>query len=73
MEQHDARSDAVSLSLMLAPWRVGRKVARNIYAVVGDDASDDDVLIGQMDTGQLARECVHRHNEARKQKLGPHR
>lgn len=63
-DPHDARPGHESLALLLRPWRTGRKVARNVYAQVGDDPADDDVLIGQMDTGQLARECVYRHNDA---------
>lgn len=45
-----------------ARWRVGRKVGRTIYAMVSDDPSDNDVLIGVMDTPELAREAVHAHN-----------
>lgn len=44
-------------------WRTGRKVGRTIYAVVGRDASDNDVLIGVMDTASLANEAVNAHNE----------
>lgn len=44
------------------PWRVGRKVGRTIYAQVGAEASDDDVLIGVMDTAALAAEAAHAHN-----------
>jgi hypothetical protein len=43
-------------------WRVGRKVGRTIYAIVGEEASDDDTLIGVMDTPELAREAVEAHN-----------
>jgi len=46
------------------PWRVGRKVGRTIYAVVSDDTSDDDVLIGVMDTRELAHTAVVQHNLA---------
>lgn len=35
-------------------WRPGRKVGRTIYRQVGDDPSDDDVLIGVMDTTEDA-------------------
>jgi hypothetical protein len=44
------------------PWRTGRKVGRTIYAVVGPEATDDDVLIGVMDTRELAAEAVRTHN-----------
>ncbi len=64
MEHHDARDAQASLHCLVSPWRVGRRVARNVYAQVGADPSDDDLLIGQFDTGQLAREAVYRHNDA---------
>lgn len=35
-------------------WRVGRKVGRTIYTVTGDDPDGDGVLIGVMDTRELA-------------------
>lgn len=44
-------------------WRTGRKVGRTVYAVVGPEPSDSDVLIGVMDTPSLAREAVDAHNE----------
>lgn len=44
-------------------WRTGRKVGRTVYAVVGLEPSDSDVLIGVMDTPSLAREAVDAHNE----------
>lgn len=43
------------------PWRVGRKVGRTIYATPPGD--EDGVLIGMMDTPDLAREAVDAHNE----------
>lgn len=50
-------------------WRVGTKVGRTIYAVVSDDCDDcddpaklNDVLIGVMDTPELAEEVVIAHN-----------
>lgn len=60
MDRHDARPPQQSLECLVAPWRVGGKVARNIYAML----PTGDLLIGQMDTGQLAREAVIRHNVA---------
>lgn len=64
-DAHDARSALDSLRCLLVPWRVGRRVARNVYAQVeGEDPDDDGWLIGQFDTGQLAREAVFRHNDA---------
>jgi hypothetical protein len=47
------------------PWRRGRKVGRTIYARLGDEPSDADVLIGMLDTPELAREAVDAHNRAR--------
>jgi hypothetical protein len=46
------------------PWRQGRKVGRTLYAVVGDEPSDDDVLIGVLDTPELAALAVLDHNLA---------
>ena len=43
------------------PWRVGRSVGRTIYAVVDPDA-DKQVLIGMMDTRELAADAVESHN-----------
>lgn len=44
------------------PWRVGRRKGRTIYAVVSRTASDEDLLIGLMDTRALAAEAVDAHN-----------
>lgn len=41
------------------PWRVGRKVGRTIYADYGDEVQ---VLIGMMDTPELAEVAVRAHN-----------
>jgi hypothetical protein len=43
-------------------WRVGRKVGRTIYVQFGIEPSDDDVLIGVMDTPWLAAEAINAHN-----------
>jgi hypothetical protein len=61
-EHHDARGTPMSLQLLMCRWRVGRKVSRNVYAMLGGEASDRDVLIGQFDTGQLARAAVVAHD-----------
>jgi hypothetical protein len=50
-------------------WRVGRKVGRTIYAQLGDEPSDDDVLIGMMDTPALAKDAVESHNQALKRRV----
>lgn len=51
----DATTNTVDL-----PWRVGRKVGRTIYAQSDDDL--DGVLIGVMDTDDLAARVVADHN-----------
>lgn len=43
-------------------WRVGRKVGRTIYAQTSRDPKDSDLLIGLMDTRELATEVVTAHN-----------
>lgn len=43
-------------------WRTGRKVGRTIYAQLHPEASDEDELIGVMDTDSLAAEAVESHN-----------
>jgi hypothetical protein len=48
--------------LQVLPWRTGRKVGRTIYAVVGKEPSDRDILIGMMDTPALAVHVVAAHN-----------
>ncbi|MCA1673038.1 MAG: hypothetical protein LC799_12855 [Actinobacteria bacterium] len=42
----------------MSRWRTGRKVGRTIYLQQGDEPSDDDQLIGLMDTPELARQVV---------------
>lgn len=44
-------------------WRTGRKVGRTIYRQKGDFPSDEDELIGVMDTPELARIVVAAVNE----------
>ncbi len=39
-------------------WRTGRRVGRTIYMQTGLEPSDSDVLIGLMDTTELARKAV---------------
>ena len=55
-----ARPDAVDL--LSLPWRTGRKVGRTMYARLGPEASDEDPLIGMMDTPELAAAAVAAHN-----------
>jgi hypothetical protein len=51
-------------------WRVGRRVGRTIYAQIGAEPSDDDVLIGVMDTPAIARAAVEGHNRLMGAKAG---
>ncbi len=44
------------------PWRCGRHLGRTVYAMAGAEASDADVLVGIMDTPELAAEAVTAHN-----------
>lgn len=43
-------------------WRTGRKVGRTIYQQLGPEPSDDDPLIGVMDTPDLAALAVEAVN-----------
>jgi hypothetical protein len=46
------------------PWRVGRSIGRTIYAIVDEDADrKKDIVVGMMDTRELAEEAVVAHNE----------
>lgn len=49
---------------LTARWRPGRKVARTLYAMVGDKPSDDDVLFGLVDSAELADRICRDHNLA---------
>lgn len=49
---------AVTSAADASLWRVGRKVGRTIYLQLGPQPSDDDPLIGVMDTPELAAEVV---------------
>jgi len=46
-------------------WRAGRSVGRTIYRMVGEEASKADVLIGMMDTPELAAQVASAVNEKR--------
>lgn len=52
-------SDPLVLTL---PWRTGRRVGRTVYAQFSKDPAGTDVLIGVMDTPELADEAVASHN-----------
>lgn len=43
-------------------WRVGRSLGRTVYAQIGAEPADDDVLIGLFDSRELAAEAVRAHN-----------
>lgn len=43
-------------------WRTGRHVGRTIYAQAGPEPSDSDLLIGVMDTPELAAEACGARN-----------
>jgi len=45
-------------------WRIGRKIGKNIYAMVGDEPSDEDIDIGRMDNESIAAIAVLNHNES---------
>lgn len=45
-------------------WRTGRKLGRTVYAQRGAEPSDDDQLIGVMDTPELAAEACRAHNQS---------
>ena len=57
VSEHDS-----AFFLTRLPWRTGRRVGRTIYARYGDDDASTDVLIGVMDTPELAAEAVLAHN-----------
>lgn len=45
-------------------WRTGRKLGRTIYAMHNkDQASDNDIFIGIMDSSYIAERVVRDHNE----------
>lgn len=43
-------------------WRTGRHVGRTVYAQAGPEPSDADLLIGVMDTPELAAEACEGRN-----------
>jgi len=48
--------------LLSLPWRTGRHLGRTIYARLGPEASDEDPVLGMMDTAELAEEACSAHN-----------
>lgn len=53
----------MSTDLASLPWRTGRHQGRAVYAQLGDAASRSDLLIGVMDSPELAAEACSAHNE----------
>jgi hypothetical protein len=44
-------------------WRVGRSLGRTVYQQIGAEPSKDDVLLGLMETRELAEQVVSAVNE----------
>lgn len=49
--------------LHLLPWRQGRHEPRHLYAQLGPEPSDDDLVVGTLDTPEAAEEACTAHNE----------
>lgn len=60
---HDAISETMAKRFLNVPWRVGRKVPRNLYAQTNPD-DEDGVAFGQLDSSWLAEHVVALHNAA---------
>lgn len=43
-------------------WRVGRKLGRTVYAMLGETPSEDDLLLGVFDEESVAKHIVDIHN-----------
>ena len=56
----------------MSKWRVGRKVGRTLYSMVGDEPSDEDVLIGLLDSRLIAESIVADHNDRLDVRAGDH-
>lgn len=61
---HDAISKTLSLRIIDVPWRVGRKVPRNLYAMTNPNEGEDGdgVAFGQLDSSWIAEHVVELHN-----------
>jgi hypothetical protein len=57
--------------LIAARWRVGRKLGRTIYAQLGPYPSDEDILIGMVDSTELAVCIVREHNSTETNRRQP--
>ena len=49
--------------LHLLPWRQGRHEPRHMYAQIGAEPSDDDPVVGTLDTPEAAEDACLAHNE----------
>jgi hypothetical protein len=59
-----ADDPALIADYVALPWRVGRRVGRTIYVDAGEpDPNDGSLLIGVMDSPELAAEAVEAHNQ----------
>lgn len=56
--------DSNTAFLTTLRWRTGRRVGRTVYAQFSTDPNDTDILIGVMDSPELADETVASHNAA---------
>lgn len=48
--------------ILAVPWRVGRRLGRTLYAETGGDNRDADVVLGMVDSAELATHIVTVHN-----------
>jgi hypothetical protein len=53
------------LLLSGAPMRVGRRVGRTLYLTLGGEASEEDLLVGVMDSPELAEYVAEAVNRRR--------
>jgi hypothetical protein len=51
-------------TILAHEWRQGRWVGRCIHMMVGDEPSEEDILIGVFDDPALAEHIVALHNSA---------
>ena len=50
--------------VVLMPWRTGKSIGRTIYACPpGSSYRDGEIVLGMMDTPEIARHIVEIHNE----------
>ena len=62
---HQAAQPERALGLIKSgmPLRIGRSIGRTLYVQTGDEASKEDLLIGVMDSPELAALVVEAMNE----------